>query len=67
MGGMKWAKIPTESACFSPAWKYTVWWDWMVWTELPTPHPVIEPVSDIRVRNGNSRCRDRGPKWGYSR
>jgi hypothetical protein len=27
-------------------------------TELPTPHPVIEPVSDIRVRNGNFRCRD---------
>ncbi len=23
-----------------------------------TPHPVIEPVSDIRVRNGNFRCRD---------
>jgi hypothetical protein len=22
------------------------------------PHPVIEPVSDIRVRNGNFRCRD---------
>jgi hypothetical protein len=27
-----------------------VWKDWMVeteGTELPTPHPVIEPVSDI--------------------
>src|SRR6267378_7615768 len=23
-----------------------------------TPHPLIEPVSDIRVRNGNFRCRD---------
>ena len=29
-----------------------------VWFELPTPHPVIEPVSDTRVRNGNFRCRD---------
>ena len=27
-------------------------------TELPTPHPVVEPVSDIRVRNGIFRCRD---------
>ena len=35
--------------------------------ELPTPHPVVEPVSDIRVRNGNFRCRDRGPKWAHSR
>jgi len=26
-------------------------------TELPTPHPVIEPVSDNRVRNGIFRCR----------
>src|ERR1700730_14506405 len=38
-----------------------------VWFELPTPHPVIEPVSDTRVRNGNFRCRDRGPKWPHSR
>jgi hypothetical protein len=47
---MKWAEIPVESACFTPAWKSAVWLDWMVglvWTELPTPHPVIEPVSDI--------------------
>jgi hypothetical protein len=28
-------------------------------TELPTLHAVIiEPDSDIRVRNGNFRCRD---------
>jgi hypothetical protein len=26
-------------------------------TELPTPHPVVEPVSDLRVRNGIFRCR----------
>jgi hypothetical protein len=36
-------------------------------TELPTPHPVIEPVSDTRARNGNFRCRDRGTKWAHSR
>ena len=43
---------------------------WVVETEgieLPTPQPVVEPVSDIRVRNGNFRCRDRGPKWAHSR
>jgi hypothetical protein len=27
-------------------------------TKLPTPHPVIEPVSGTRVRNGNFQCRD---------
>jgi len=27
-------------------------------TKLPTPHPVIEPVSDTRARNENFRCRD---------
>src|ERR1700692_3905292 len=32
--------------------------------ELPTPQPVVEPVSDIRVRNGNFRCRDRGAEMG---
>src|SRR5450755_2320435 len=55
------AKIPAETACFGSAWKSAVWWDWMVGlegTELPTPHPVVEPVSDIRVRNGIFRCRD---------
>src|SRR6202021_1140912 len=44
-----------------------VWMVGLVWTEPPTPHPVVEPVSDIRVRNGNFRCRDRGPKWAHSR
>ncbi len=33
---------------------------------LPTPLPVIEPVSDTRARNGNFRCRDRGTKWAHS-
>jgi hypothetical protein len=27
--------------------------------KLATHHPVIEPVSEIRVRNGIFRCRDR--------
>ena len=55
------AQIPTEMAYLEPARRSVVWNDWMVeteGTELPTPHPVIEPVSDIRVRNGNFRCRD---------
>src|SRR5258708_375577 len=46
------AKIPTETASLEPARRSAVWKDWMVeteGTELPTPHPVIEPVSDIRV------------------
>ena len=52
---------PPETARFESVWKCAVLKDWMVeteGTELPTPHPVIEPVSDIRVRNGNFRCRD---------
>src|SRR6202022_436187 len=39
--------------------------DWVVETEgtkLPTPHPVIEPVSGTRARNGNFRCRDGSAK-----
>jgi hypothetical protein len=38
---------------------------WVVETEgtgLPTPHAVIEPVSDARVRNGNFRCKDGSAK-----
>jgi hypothetical protein len=31
-----------------------VWVVGLVWTELTTPHPVIEPVSDIDSRNGIS-------------
>jgi len=37
---------------------YRVWVVETEGTELPAPHPVIEPVSDIRVRNRNFRCRD---------
>jgi hypothetical protein len=53
--------IPAETACFQSTTVSAVREDWMVeteGTELPTPHAVIiEPVSDIRVRNGNFRCR----------
>jgi hypothetical protein len=35
-------------------------------TELPTPHPAVEPVSAIRVRNGIFCCRDRTVKWADS-
>src|SRR5664279_4012252 len=35
-------------------------------TELPTPHPVVEPVSDIRVRNGIFRCRDGPVRTAFS-
>jgi hypothetical protein len=36
----------------------------LVWTELPTPHPVTEPVSDPGARNGIFRCRDGRVKPG---
>jgi hypothetical protein len=49
------AEIPAHTAYLNLTGNYPVRKDWMVgleWTELPTPHPVVEPVSDIRVRNG---------------
>ena len=49
------AEIPAQTAYLNLFGNYLVRKDWMVgleWTELPTPHPVVEPVSDIRVRNG---------------
>src|SRR6202011_4767262 len=33
--------------------------------KLATHHPVIEPVSEIRVRNGIFRCRDGGSKSAF--
>jgi hypothetical protein len=33
--------------------------------KLKTHHPVIEPVSDIRVGNGIFRCRDGGSKSAF--
>ena len=41
---------------------YRVWVVETEGTKLPTPHPVIEPVSGTRVRNGNFRCRDGSAK-----
>jgi len=35
-------------------------------TELTTPHPVVEPLSDLRVRNGIFRCRDGRAKTEFS-
>jgi hypothetical protein len=42
--------------------------DWMVEVvghKLKTHHPVIEPVSDIRVGNGIFRCRDGGSRSAF--
>ena len=58
-------KIPAETASFRSTTVSAVREDWMVeteGTELPTPHAVVEPVSDTRVRNGNFRCRDGSAK-----
>jgi hypothetical protein len=41
---------PHRNGLFGAGRRSVVWKDWMVeteGTELPTPHPVIEPVSDI--------------------
>jgi hypothetical protein len=68
--GSKWPEIPAEAPYLASTGERVVCGDWMVeteGTELPTPHPVIEPVSDIRVRNGNFRCRDGRPNWAHSR
>jgi hypothetical protein len=42
--------------------------DWVVEVvghKLKTHHPVIEPVSDIRVGNGIFRCRDGGSRSAF--
>jgi hypothetical protein len=67
--GIEWPKVPAETPCLAPYRKYAVCKGWMVeteGTELPTPHPVIESVSDNRVRNGIFRCRDGGAKAAFS-
>src|SRR5258705_12993088 len=53
------AGTPYLASCRRPA----VCKDWVVEVvglKLVTHHPVIEPVSEIRVRNGIFRCRDGG-------
>jgi hypothetical protein len=65
----KWPEMPAETPYLTSCRKRAVCGDWMVetkGTELPTPHPVIELVSDNRVRNGIFRCRDGGAKTAFS-
>jgi hypothetical protein len=57
------SKIPAERASFRSTTVSAVREDWVVEAlghKLATHHPVIEPVSEIRVRNGIFGCRDRG-------
>ncbi len=62
---MRVANIPAETAYLRSTTGSAVSEDWVVETEgieLATPHAVVEPVSDTRVRNGNFRCRDGSAK-----
>jgi hypothetical protein len=55
-------EIPAEAPYLASTGERVVCEDWMVEAvghKLATHHPVIEPVSEIRVRNGIFRCRDR--------
>jgi hypothetical protein len=56
--GTRPANMAEETALLGCARKPAFWMVETEGTELPTPHPVIEPVSDVRVGNGNFRCRD---------
>ena len=61
--GSEWPEIPAETPYSESYRKRAVCEDWMVEAvghKLATHHPVIEPVSEIRVRNGIFRCRDGG-------
>jgi hypothetical protein len=61
LGSERW-EIPAERPYLASYRKRAVCGDWMVETlglKLGTHHPVIEPVSKVRVRNGIFRCRDR--------
>src|SRR5260221_13931829 len=52
--GTEWPEIPAETRCSASYRKRAVCGDWMVEVvghKLKTHHPVIEPVSDIRVGN----------------
>src|SRR5258706_4987436 len=66
--GNEWPKIPAERPYLTSYWKRAVCGDWMVEVvghKLKTHHPVIEPVSDIRVGNGIFRCRDGGSRSAF--
>src|SRR5260221_14596399 len=43
----------------------TIWSFEVVGHKLETHHPVIEPLSDIRVGNGIIRCRDGGSRSAF--
>ena len=65
----KWPEIPGETPYFASYRNRAVCGDWMVEVvghKLKTHHPVIEPVSDIRVGNGIFRCRDEGSRSAFS-
>jgi hypothetical protein len=58
-------EIPAKTASLESTTKCAVWEDWMVetiWTKLPAPHAGIEPVSELRARNGIFCCRDGSAK-----
>jgi hypothetical protein len=62
------SEIPAETPYLAWYRKRAVCGDWMVEVvghKLKTHHPVIEPVSDIRVGNGIFRCRDGGSRSAF--
>src|SRR6266403_3008830 len=64
----EWPEIPAETPYSESYRKRAVCEDWMVEVvghKLKTHHPVIEPVSDIRVGNGIFRCRDGGSRSAF--
>src|SRR5258705_4017750 len=64
----EWPEIPAETPYLASYRKRAVCGDWMVEVvghKLKTHHPVIEPVSDIRVGNGIFRCRDGGSRSAF--
>src|SRR5258708_33731057 len=66
--GTEWPEIPAETRYSASCRKRAVCGDWMVEVvghKLKTHHPVIEPVSDIRVGNGIFPCRDGAPRSAF--
>src|SRR5258705_10047282 len=64
----EWPEIPAETPYSESYRKRAVCEDWMVEVvghKLKTHHPVIEPVSDIRVGNGIFQCRDGGSRSAF--
>jgi hypothetical protein len=66
--GIESPEMPAETPYWTSCRKRAVCGDWMVEVvghKLKTHHPVIEPVSDIRVGNGIFRCRDGGSRSAF--